>query len=448
MTPQLIRISLPHLLLLALLPLHAASTVSTARIGVFTLFHPQELDLTPDSATLVYLTSNGRASRFPVTSPIRIRLSGGTLECDIEDQTITADKLELSPRGASPLFSPRGPVKWRGEVRERPVSTRRAPLDERRRTLQYVEYGEQAQRSNGGPIAGFGRQVVRNAGQLRSAHPDQEPPPDWTLTVPSFTLAVPGKIRRRYQGVLEITAAGNQLTAVVSMPAEIAVASIIAAEAVPQAAPAALRAQAVVTRSYLLASPRRHAGYDFCDTTHCQYLREPPPAAHPAAQAARATSGLALTHRGKILPALYSASCGRRTLSARDAGMTAAPYPYFAVDCPPCRRRAKSWKRRLPRKAARPLLAARRTEQARLAVVRALGWSALPSNNYRIWREADTVIIEGRGAGHGVGLCQRGAAALAAQGASFLDILATYLPATEVSLPVQMSPIHPAPPTR
>ena len=29
---------------------------------------------------------------------------------------------------------------------------------------QYVEHGEQAQRSNGGPIACFGRQVVRNAG--------------------------------------------------------------------------------------------------------------------------------------------------------------------------------------------------------------------------------------------------------------------------------------------
>lgn len=29
---------------------------------------------------------------------------------------------------------------------------------------QYVEHGEQAQRSNGGPIVCFGRQVVRKAG--------------------------------------------------------------------------------------------------------------------------------------------------------------------------------------------------------------------------------------------------------------------------------------------
>ncbi len=58
------------------------------------------------------------------------------------------------------LFSPRGEAKC-----VRGASVRGA----RRLTSggvlgQYVEHGEQAQRSNGGPIACFGRQVVRNAG--------------------------------------------------------------------------------------------------------------------------------------------------------------------------------------------------------------------------------------------------------------------------------------------
>ena len=52
------------------------------------------------------------------------------------------DRVELAPDRQevhvywepNPLFSPRGPMKCRGEVRERSVSTRRAPLDERRRT--------------------------------------------------------------------------------------------------------------------------------------------------------------------------------------------------------------------------------------------------------------------------------------------------------------------------
>ena len=60
---------------------------------------------------------------------------------------------------------------WRGKVLERTVNTRRAPLGALGHGMPcpyilepYVEHGEQAQRSSGGPIACFGRQVVRNAG--------------------------------------------------------------------------------------------------------------------------------------------------------------------------------------------------------------------------------------------------------------------------------------------
>ena len=59
----------------------------------------------------------------------------------------------------------------RGEVRERPVSRRRAPLGNLGHGMPCpyileprVEHGEQAQRSNGGLIACFDRQLVRKAG--------------------------------------------------------------------------------------------------------------------------------------------------------------------------------------------------------------------------------------------------------------------------------------------
>ena len=59
---------------------------------------------------------------------------------------------------------------WRGEVRERPVSTRLAPLGALGHGMPcpyipepYVEHGEQAQRRNGGPIVCFDRQLVSNA---------------------------------------------------------------------------------------------------------------------------------------------------------------------------------------------------------------------------------------------------------------------------------------------
>jgi stage II sporulation protein D len=54
----------------------------------------------------------------------------------------------------------------------------------------------------------------------------------------------------------------------------------------------------------------------------------------------------------------------------------------------------------------------------------------VPGSNYEGRREGEKFVIHGRGAGHGVGLCQKGAAAMAAAGATFREILARYFPNT------------------
>ena len=70
-----------------------------------------------------------------------------------------------SHAAASPLFSPGGEAKCvrgpsvQGARRSAPRFLNNAGVLE-----PYVEHGEQAQRSNGGPIVCFDRQLVRNAG--------------------------------------------------------------------------------------------------------------------------------------------------------------------------------------------------------------------------------------------------------------------------------------------
>jgi SpoIID/LytB domain protein len=118
------------------------------------------------------------------------------------------------------------------------------------------------------------------------------------------------------------------------MDLETAVASVVAAEQAGSTPPEALKAQAVAARSYYTGARHRHRAFDFCDTTHCQFLREPPTSDHPAARAARETAGLVLAFRGAPIEALYSASCGGRTRTLADAGLRAADgYPYFSVEC-------------------------------------------------------------------------------------------------------------------
>lgn len=250
-----------------------------------------------------------------------------------------------------------------------------------------------------------------------------------------FILSVPGKITRHYRGVLTISADEKQLVPVIAMDIETATASVVAAESPPGATIEALKAQAVVARSFLHAG-RRHQDYDFCDTTHCQFLRQPPAPESSAFKATRDTRGLILTWHGEPLAAMYSSRCGGKTLSLRDLGVSATGYPYFSVECAWCRRHPVKWSRALnPADAGR---LAQASERQRLALGREYGWSAIPSNHHTSRISAQGFELTGEGAGHGLGLCQYGAAGMAAKGATFAAILRHYYPETELkSIPSQ-----------
>jgi stage II sporulation protein D len=245
-----------------------------------------------------------------------------------------------------------------------------------------------------------------------------------------FYLAVPGKIRRMYRGQVAVVASGKELVPVVSMELETAVASVNAAEATPGATIEALKAQAVAIRSYLVAGKPRHAESDFCDTTHCQFLKSPPAKESLAAQAAEATRGLVLAWQGKPFAAMYSASCAGRTHSLAGIGYTVRDYPYFAVECAYCRRNPERWTATVSREDAAAL--ASKSEAERIKLARKLGWNTVQSNDHSAKSNGTMVDLAGVGRGHGLGLCQRGAAGMAREGKSFREILMHYYPNAEL----------------
>lgn len=242
-----------------------------------------------------------------------------------------------------------------------------------------------------------------------------------------FALAVPGRIERRFEGRLTLRPAGGEIRAVAVMDLETAVAAATAAETSAGWPSEALRTQATAARSYYAAGPR-HGDVDFCDTTHCQRLGASVGPRHPAARAAADTRGATLVFAGRVVRALFSRSCGGRTLAASEAGLDSSAYPYPSVRCPICSADPVVWTRRHPVKAAAELLRRRGGEGARLRFVRRLGWDALPSNAYVARTRGDHVLFEGAGEGHGVGLCQRGVRGMAARGASADEILDHYFP--------------------
>ncbi|MCI0482048.1 MAG: SpoIID/LytB domain-containing protein, partial [Candidatus Dadabacteria bacterium] len=61
-----------------------------------------------------------------------------------------------------------------------------------------------------------------------------------------------------------------------------------------------------------------------------------------------------------------------------------------------------------------------------------LGWSRLPSTNFSISGDGDPFVFEGKGYGHGVGLCQWSMFQMAREGSTYREILAFFYPGTSI----------------
>ncbi len=257
-----------------------------------------------------------------------------------------------------------------------------------------------------------------------------------------FVLEIPRKITRRYHGTLNIKPSSGSLAAIVRLDLETAVASVVAAESASDSPPEALKALAVAARSYFVSGRGRHSAFDFCDTTHCQFLRAPPVPASPVGQAVEATRGLVLAYNSQPFAAMYTRACSGHTRTPAQSGLPGDAYPYFSVDCVHCRLHPARWTSRISAEDAALLHAA--NEPMRLAIDRRLGWSAVPSNDFVLKKDRDAVLVEGVGNGHGIGLCQAGARAMAESGAGSQEILQHYYPNTSLTHYVKMNRPEPS----
>ncbi|HET8540933.1 MAG TPA: SpoIID/LytB domain-containing protein [Anaeromyxobacter sp.] len=239
------------------------------------------------------------------------------------------------------------------------------------------------------------------------------------------------------------------------------VAGVVSGEMPASFPPEALKAQAVAARSSALTRKieAQAAGRAFDIGTgvlHQVWAERPSAAARAAAEA---TAGEVLVSGREPVEAYFHAACGGRT----EGGLAALgrDLPYLApVECGKCGGApGVAWKVRVgaadlaraaglaagagaARVATRTATGrAERVEVAaggRTAAVAAvdlrqrLGFDRLPSLAFDVRGEGGGFVLEGRGRGHGAGLCQWGAAALAREGLGYREILARYYPGTDV----------------
>jgi SpoIID/LytB domain protein len=127
--------------------------------------------------------------------------------------------------------------------------------------------------------------------------------------------------QRQYAGGLRLQKNAHQTyTLVNQVPLETYLRGVVPHEIGYKAPYAAVQAQAILARTYALASRHRFAvdNYELCSTTQCQVYRGLEETSPLADKAIADTEGKVLTYKNKVVDALYSSTTGGVTASYND----------------------------------------------------------------------------------------------------------------------------------
>jgi len=283
--------------------------------------------------------------------------------------------------------------------------------------------------------------------------------------------------QRSAVGLWHLKAVAGTVDVVLTLPSERYVAAVLSAEADEKEPPESLQAMAVVARSYALNGPHYtaaagHLKADLCDSTECQAARFGS-VSDAIEQAVWETAGETLWYERRHAEVYFSQSCGGMTEDAHAARFAIHEVPYLAAHTDPycVRRSVSTWHTEvklidlqsvakaqgwlLPPEIASVTVtkqsASHRAQMLefagsngvraqvsasaiRLAIDRSLGWNKVRSDWYDIGVRNGSLIFDGRGFGHGVGLCQFGASEMALEHKNAREILAFYFPGTVVGI--------------
>jgi stage II sporulation protein D len=283
--------------------------------------------------------------------------------------------------------------------------------------------------------------------------------------------------------LLSVFGAGSTANPVpVSIPLEEYLLGVVLAEMPSSFHLEALKAQAVVARTYALymaeigGGCKSHPGAHLCtNSTCCQAWSDPallieayaPEAAaalkEKIQKAVEQTAGQVLLFQGKLAEAVYHSTCGGIT-EASTAVWQGQPLPYLQpVPCNYCshspyyrqeiilERNALSVL--LKEEELRPVAGGtflppisvlergpgQRVVSLQVGNKRYSGQAVrnlldLPSAYFTLHPEADRVVLDVHGYGHGVGLCQYGADGMACSGYTYREILLHYYPGTDLAI--------------
>jgi stage II sporulation protein D len=212
-----------------------------------------------------------------------------------------------------------------------------------------------------------------------------------------------------------------------------------------------IKTQAILARTYMYRYFNRHLSdrYNLCDNTHCQAFKGLSKDS-VINRAALETRGLVVLDRDSMLiMSAFHSNCGGETSSSEDVWLTSQPYLKRVVDPYCITSHNATWEKHLSLKTWTDLMKKSgyeaktdnppaftfiqkkrqdyyRTGSFMVPLVTLRTQLNLRSTFFSVFANGDTIILKGRGYGHGVGLCQEGAMTMADEGDNYRQIIEFY----------------------
>jgi stage II sporulation protein D len=269
----------------------------------------------------------------------------------------------------------------------------------------------------------------------------------------SFSLMLNGElpVKQYYSGDLKILPDLGTILMINTCGEDEYIAGVVRAEGGSGRNIEYFKTQAVLVRTYLYKYLNKHIhdGYNLCDNTHCQAYNGLS-ADSILNEATLETKGqVILDHDSILIISAFHSNCGGETASSEDVWLTDQPYlksirdPYCAAS------RNSSWQKKISgnewttfmqnsgySQKDSSLSVFKFIQNSRVADYKAGSFTMpltsirnlfnLRSTFFSVLPEGDSILLRGRGYGHGVGLCQEGAMAMAAKGFNYRQIIDFY----------------------
>ena len=273
-----------------------------------------------------------------------------------------------------------------------------------------------------------------------------------------FSLRLNGESsdRRYYTGDLVCRPDMGTMVFINNVDPENYVAGVVRAEGGPGKHQEYIKTQAILARTYLYKYIDKHIidGYNLCDGTHCQVYRGFTED-QSILNAVEATKGMVIIDADSLpILAAFHSNCGGETSRSEDVWLTSLPYLTGKTDPYCTTSNNATWETTIPLDTWLGYLRVKGyeginneelifTQSNRKSKYTAGDFSFplstirtdfnLRSTFFSLKVLGDKVILTGRGYGHGVGLCQEGAMAMANKGHNFEEIIEFYYTGVKIS---------------